>query len=163
MDGRPYADESFLAALNDYHQSAARAHREHSQEQLHLPELVAVPAPVPPWAAGVIVADTDPPGLNGHNGADRCLTRTVLTLVSGSTAMHAGLRARQLVNLANGSTLAGLGVAVLGRARVARSADGLFLGTGYRLPVPPAPAFCLGNVIVTRLDGLDPGVGALPP
>jgi hypothetical protein len=23
--------------------------------------------------------------------------------------------------------------------------------------VPPAPAFCLGNVIVTRLDGLDPG------
>jgi hypothetical protein len=71
--------------------------------------------------------------------------------------MHAGLRARQLVNLANGSTLAGLGVAVLGRARVARSGDGLFIGTGYRLPVPPAPAFCLGNVIVTRLDGLDPG------
>ena len=71
--------------------------------------------------------------------------------------MRAGLRARQLVNLANGSTLAGLGVATLGRARLARSADGLFLGTGYRLPVPPAPAFCLGNVIVTRLDGLDPG------
>ena len=71
--------------------------------------------------------------------------------------MRAGLRARQLVNLANGSTLVGLGVAVLGGARVARSADGLFLGTGYRLPVPPAPAFCLGNVIVTRLDGLAPG------
>ena len=70
VDGRPYADESFLASLNDYHQSAARAHREHSQEQLHLPELVAVPASVPPWAAGVIVADTDPPGLNGHNGPD---------------------------------------------------------------------------------------------
>jgi cell division protease FtsH len=70
VDGRPYADESFLAALNDYHQSAARAHREHSQEQLHLPELVAVPASVPPWAAGVIVADSDPPGLNGHNGSD---------------------------------------------------------------------------------------------
>ena len=70
--------------------------------------------------------------------------------------MRAGLRARQLVNLANGSTLAGLGVAVLGRARVTRSADGLFLGAGYRLPVPPAPAFCLGNVIVTRLDGLAP-------
>jgi ATP-dependent Zn protease len=70
VDGRPYADENFLAALNDYHQSAARAHREHSQEQLHLPELVAVPASVPPWAAGVIVADTDPPGLNGHNGSD---------------------------------------------------------------------------------------------
>jgi hypothetical protein len=70
--------------------------------------------------------------------------------------MRAALRARQVVNLANGSTLAGLGVAALGGARVARSADGLFAGTGYRLPVPPAPAFCLGNVIVTRLDGLTP-------
>src|ERR1700758_3460277 len=66
--------------------------------------------------------------------------------------MRAGLRA--WINLANGSTLAGLGVAVLGGARVARSADRLFVGTGYRLPVPPAPAFCLGNVIVTRLDGI---------
>jgi hypothetical protein len=71
--------------------------------------------------------------------------------------VRAGLRLRQVVNLANGSTLAGLGVAVLGRARVARGPDGLFTGTGYRLPVPPAPAFCLGNVIVTRLDGLTPG------
>src|SRR2546423_14429083 len=68
--------------------------------------------------------------------------------------MQAGLRA--WINLANGSTLAGLGVAALGGARVARSADRLFTGTGYRLSVPPAPAFCLGNVIVTRLDGLDP-------
>ncbi len=68
--------------------------------------------------------------------------------------MRAGLRA--WINLANGSTLAGLGVATLGGARVARSADRLFVGTGYRLPVPPAPAFCLGNVIVTRHDGLDP-------
>src|ERR1700750_2016445 len=67
--------------------------------------------------------------------------------------MQAGLRA--WINLASGSTLAGLGVAALGGARVARSADRLVVGTGYRLPVPPAPAFCLGNVIVTRLDGLD--------
>ena len=50
------------------------------------------------------------------------------------------LRARQMVNLANGSTLAGLGVATLGGARVTRSSDRLFVGTGYRLPVPPAPA-----------------------
>ncbi len=68
--------------------------------------------------------------------------------------MRADLRA--WVNLANGSTLAGLGVAAFGGARVARSADRLLVGTGYRLPVPPAPAFCLGNVIVTRLNGLDP-------
>jgi hypothetical protein len=71
--------------------------------------------------------------------------------------MRPRLRIRQAVNLANGSTLAGLGVAALGRAAVARSVDGLFTGTGYRLPVPPAPAFCLGNVIVTRGDRLDPG------
>ena len=67
--------------------------------------------------------------------------------------MQAGLRA--WINLANGSTLAGLGVAALGGARLARGADRLFVGTGYRLPVPPAPAFCLGNVIITRLQGLD--------
>jgi len=57
----------------------------------------------------------------------------------------------------NGSTLAGLGVAALGGAAIARSVDGLFTGTGYRLPVPPAPAFCLGNVIVARDGGIDPG------
>src|SRR6266516_3311378 len=68
--------------------------------------------------------------------------------------MQAGPRA--WINLANGSTLVGMGVATLGGARVARSRDRLFVGTGYRLPVPPAPAFCLGNVIVTRLGGLDP-------
>jgi hypothetical protein len=67
------------------------------------------------------------------------------------------LRVREVVNLVNGSTLAGLGVATLGGAAIARSVDGLFTGTGYRLPVPPAPAFCLGNVIVTRGDGIDPG------
>src|ERR1700749_2637341 len=68
--------------------------------------------------------------------------------------MRAGLRA--WINLANGSTLAGLGVATLGGARVARSADRLFVGTGYRLPVPPAPALFLGHVTVSGLDGLAP-------
>jgi hypothetical protein len=71
--------------------------------------------------------------------------------------MRPRLRARQAVNLANGSTLAGLGVAAVGGARLARGPDGLFVGTGYRLPMPPAPAFCLGNVIVTRLDAMPPG------
>jgi hypothetical protein len=67
------------------------------------------------------------------------------------------MRARQVINLATGSTLAGLGVAALGRARLTRSTDGLFVGTGYRLPVPSAPAFCLGNVILTRIDALPAG------
>jgi hypothetical protein len=65
-----------------------------------------------------------------------------------------GLRLPQAVNLGNFSTLAGLGVAVAGGARIAPSVDGLVTATGYRLPVPPAPAFCLGNVILTRGDDI---------
>ncbi len=71
--------------------------------------------------------------------------------------MSRRLRVRQAVNLANGSTLAGLGVAALGGAEHSRSVDGLFTGTGYRLPVPPAPAFCLGNVIMTRGEAIEVG------
>ncbi|HEX9041789.1 MAG TPA: hypothetical protein VF838_12305 [Trebonia sp.] len=63
-------------------------------------------------------------------------------------------RVRLAVNLLNGSTLAGLVVSVAGQARLARFPDGLLVGTGYRLPVPPAPAFTLGNVILTRRDAL---------
>jgi hypothetical protein len=70
--------------------------------------------------------------------------------------MRSRLRVRQAVNLANGSTLAGLGVAAAGGASIAHSVDGLFTATGYRLVVPPAPAFCLGNVIVTRGEVLEP-------
>jgi hypothetical protein len=63
-------------------------------------------------------------------------------------------RVRLAVNLLNGSTLAGLAVARAGRARLARFPDGLLVGTGYRLPVPSAPAFTLGNVIITRRASL---------
>ena len=63
-------------------------------------------------------------------------------------------RVRLAVNLLNGSTRAGLAVSLAGRARLARFPDGLLVGTGYRLPVPPAPAFTLGNVILTRHDVL---------
>jgi len=66
--------------------------------------------------------------------------------------MRGGYRARLVVNLLNGSTAAGLLVAAAGRARLIRAGDGLLVAVRYRLPVPPAPAFCLGNVIVTRLD-----------
>ena len=55
----------------------------------------------------------------------------------------------------NGSTLTGVGLAALGRARLAGARDGLLVATGYRLPVPPAPAFCVGNVIVTKLAALE--------
>jgi hypothetical protein len=69
VDGRPYGDQSFLDSLNDYHLSAARAHHDHSQEQLKLPASVPAPAPVPSWAE-VVGADDPPPGLNGHNPAE---------------------------------------------------------------------------------------------
>jgi hypothetical protein len=65
-------------------------------------------------------------------------------------------------NLLNGSTLAGILVAAIGRARLTRRGDGLIVALRYRFPVPPAPAFCLGNVIVTRLDaGAAAGAGTL--
>jgi hypothetical protein len=70
-------------------------------------------------------------------------------------------RARLAVNLVNGSTLAGLAAAWAGRARVARARDGMLVATGYRLPVPPAPAFTLGNVILTRRPALDDGTALL--
>jgi hypothetical protein len=63
-------------------------------------------------------------------------------------------RVRLAVNLLNGSTLAGLAVSLAGGARLARYPDGLAVGTGYRLPVPTAPAFTLGNVIMTRSTAL---------
>jgi cell division protease FtsH len=64
VDGTPYADERFLGQLSEYHDSAARAHRDHSMQQLALP----VPAaPDPSWAMGV---SADPLGHSGHNGSD---------------------------------------------------------------------------------------------
>ena len=69
--------------------------------------------------------------------------------------MRPAHRVRQAVNLANGSTLAGVMVAVVARARLGRGPHGLLIAEGYRLPVPPAPAFCLGNVLLTRSSRKD--------
>jgi glutathione S-transferase len=66
--------------------------------------------------------------------------------------VRAAYRARLAVNLANGSTAAGVLVAAAGRARLRRGRDGLLIGDRYRLPLPDAPAFTLGNVILTRMD-----------
>lgn len=74
--------------------------------------------------------------------------------------MRARHRVRAAVNLANGSTLAGVAVALAGQARLTRARDGIVTATGYRLPVPAVPAFTLGSVILTRRDAL-PGDSAL--
>jgi hypothetical protein len=70
--------------------------------------------------------------------------------------VRASHRLRLALNLVNGSTLSGLAVARLGRARLSASCHGgLLTGTGYVLPVPSAPAFTLGNVIITRRPWID--------
>ncbi len=61
---------------------------------------------------------------------------------------------RLAVNLANGSTLAGVALGLAGRARLAPASQGLVVGTGYRLPVPAVPAFTMGSVILTRRESL---------
>ena len=66
--------------------------------------------------------------------------------------MRPALRLRQVANLANLSTPLGLLLAVAGRARLTRGPEGLLLARGYRLTVPPAPAFTVGNVVLLRLD-----------
>ncbi len=66
--------------------------------------------------------------------------------------MHPGHRLRLAANVLNGSTLAGIVVASAGSASLHPAGGGLLVGSGYRLPVPQAAAFCLGNVLVTRLD-----------
>jgi len=66
-------------------------------------------------------------------------------------AVRASLRLRQVINVINLSTLLGLLVAAIGRARVQSGPDGLLLARGYRLRVPDAPAFTIGNVVLLRL------------
>ncbi len=55
-----------------------------------------------------------------------------------------------LVNLLNLSTPLGAVVALAGGATLHRGPDGLALAHGYRPPVPTAPAFTVGNVVVLR-------------
>ena len=61
-------------------------------------------------------------------------------------------RVRQVVNAVNGSTLLGLGIALVGRARVGRGPRGILLATGFRIGFPPASAFTVGDVVLTRHD-----------
>lgn len=61
-------------------------------------------------------------------------------------------RVRQVLNGLNLSTALGLAVGAAGRSRFRRGPRGLVLATGYRLRVPPAAAFTVGNVVLTRHD-----------
>ena len=82
--------------------------------------------------------------------------RPVSSRACHSRAMSRGrelppaVRLRRAANLANGSTLLGLLVAAAGRARIRPGPLGLLVGSGYRLPVPAARAFTLGDVVLHR-------------
>jgi len=77
----------------------------------------------------------------------------VLTEQTGGVlARH---RYRRIANLANLSTPIGLVVGLVGGARPSRGPRGLVLAGGYRLPVPDAVAFTIGNVVVARMPAQD--------
>ena len=63
-----------------------------------------------------------------------------------------GWRVKRVVNALNGSTALGCAVAALGGARIGTGPRGLLVATGYRLPLPTASAFTIGNVVTSRHD-----------
>lgn len=66
--------------------------------------------------------------------------------------MRSRHRARQLLNAVNLTTPLGLLVGAAGRATFEPGPDGLVLGAGYRLPLPAATAFTVGNVVIGVRD-----------
>ncbi|WP_328462862.1 hypothetical protein OHA21_36400 [Actinoplanes sp. NBC_00393] len=59
-------------------------------------------------------------------------------------------RTRTFLTTINGTTGAGLLLALLSGARVRRGRDGIIIAEGYRLRVPPNSCFTVGSVILTR-------------
>jgi hypothetical protein len=72
---------------------------------------------------------------------------------------------RTAANWVNLSTPAGLVLAAVGACPPRRARNGMWLVHGYRLPVPPAPAFTLGSVVFLRAGLPGPGhdpIGSVP-
>ncbi|HEY3556466.1 MAG TPA: hypothetical protein VGL05_03360 [Kribbella sp.] len=59
-------------------------------------------------------------------------------------------RVKVVGNLLNLSTLAGVFVGLLGRARFSRGPRGLVFANGYKLGFPVAGAFTIGNVVLSK-------------
>jgi len=70
--------------------------------------------------------------------------------------------ARLVGNAVNLSTPLGLGVALLGRARIRAMPGGLYRADGYRPRFPLAGAFTIGNVIITARPDWDAYDAASP-
>jgi hypothetical protein len=58
--------------------------------------------------------------------------------------------ARTLLTLANGTTGAGVLIALGGRAKLRRGRHGVLIAEGYRPRVPGATCFTVGSVVITR-------------
>jgi len=59
-------------------------------------------------------------------------------------------RLRRAANLLNGSTLAGLAVALAARTRISHGPRGMVIAADYRWRLPFAHAYTLGNVVLCR-------------
>ena len=57
---------------------------------------------------------------------------------------------RTILTAANGTTGAGLLLALAAGARIRRGRDGVLIAEGWRLRMPPASCFTVGSVIITR-------------
>ena len=66
--------------------------------------------------------------------------------------LTAGQRARQLANLANGTTLLGLGLDRAAGTAISKGPRGLIIAAGYRWRLPHAGAFAVGNVVICRFS-----------
>lgn len=72
--------------------------------------------------------------------------------------VSASATVRAVANVVNLSTPLGLLIALAGRAQLGRGPDGLLVADYYRLPLPKAGAFTVGNVVIVpggRLAGLE--------
>ena len=72
--------------------------------------------------------------------------------------------ARTVLTAVNGTTIAGLLVALATGSKVRRGRNGILIAEDYRLRVPPATCFTVGSVILTRNSAswlLDPERAAL--
>jgi len=59
---------------------------------------------------------------------------------------------RTVLTAVNGTTGAGLLLALATGAKIKRGRNGVFVAEGYRRRVPPATCFTVGSVILTRRD-----------
>jgi hypothetical protein len=58
--------------------------------------------------------------------------------------------ARTLLTVANGTTGAGILIALAGRATLKRGRDGVLVAEGYRRRIPAQTCFTVGSVVLTR-------------